>query len=74
MSAKHAKQVVYRYNGVASSDEVEQDFEGELRIPGKGEFMNRKGIPWKVMHVTTEQSMSANGPIPVLRIFLSDIF
>lgn len=33
MSAKDAKQFVYRYNGVQSSEEVEQDLDGEMVVP-----------------------------------------
>jgi hypothetical protein len=74
MSAKDAKQVVYRYNGDPNSEEVEQDIDGVLRIPLKDELVSRNGKPWKVVHVSIEQSLNANGPISVLRLFLTDQF
>lgn len=70
MSTRSPKQFVYRYNGVESSEEVEQDFDGEMEMPVKDKVIHRKGKPWKVVHVLTE--VSTSGAIPVVRVFLAD--
>ena len=72
MPAKDAKQFVYRYNGVQGSEEVELDLDGEITVPQKDQVIARKGKDWKVVHVSTEESLSAKGPIPVVRVFLTD--
>jgi hypothetical protein len=67
---KNAKQVVYRYNGVAASDEVEVDLDGDLSIPEQGQLVNRNGKLWKCAGSITE--LSSTGAIPVVRVFLGD--
>lgn len=70
MASKNAKQLLYRYNGVESSEEVEVDTDGEIPVPAKDSIVMRKGKQWKVVHVITEVA----GPraLPVVRIFLTD--
>jgi len=70
MTSKNAKQVVYRYNGVQSSDEIEFDRYGENPTPIQGSLVNRNGKSWKVVGVMTE--VSSDGSIPIERIFLTD--
>jgi hypothetical protein len=70
MGSKNAKQVVYRYNGIESSDELEVDIDGEIPTPSTGGIVNRKGQVWKAVHIDTQ--VSSDGSIPVVRIFLSD--
>lgn len=70
VSRKNAKQIVYRYNGVESSDEVEADLDGEVPTPRLGDVIKRRGKNWKAVHIITE--LSGAGAIPVLRVFLSD--
>ena len=65
-----ARQIVYRYNGDASSDEVRVDYDGELPTPQTGEIVERKEKKWKVGPVMLESSI--NGAIPILRVFLTD--
>ena len=72
MAANKAKQLVYRYNGVESSDEVEADLDGEMDVPAKDGFLNIKGKVWRVVHVVTE--LSGEGAVPVVRVFLTDQF
>ncbi|MGD0799556.1 MAG: hypothetical protein ABR910_17720 [Acidobacteriaceae bacterium] len=64
------KQVVYRYNGVAASDEVEIDHYGEMLTPNDGQLITRKGKLWKVISVMTQTS--GDGSVPVERVFLMD--
>lgn len=70
MASKNAKQVVYRYNGVESSDEHETDFDGKIPTPATGNIVYRKGKAWKAVHVNTQ--VSSDGSMPVVQIFLSD--
>ena len=72
MSAKDAKQIVYRYNGDEKSEELEVDLDGEVALPQPGEYMVRKGKQWKAVHRIIESSGA--GAIPVIRIFLTDQF
>jgi len=67
----NAKQVVYRYNGDPTSEEVEMDVDGNVPVPNRDTFLLRKGKRWKVVHVT-EESVLSKGAVPVLRIFLTD--
>jgi len=71
MVAKNAKQIVYRYNGMAESDEVKVDLEGETRVPQKDEVLRRKEKSWRVVHVIEENA--PDGRIPVFRVFLQRI-
>jgi len=61
------KQFVYRYNGDAQSEEVEQDFNGDVAIPEKGSLITRKGKTWHVVHVLEEATGTA---VPVVRVFV----
>ncbi len=72
MSIKNAKQLVYRYNGVEASEEVEVDRDGEIAVPAHGDIVMRKGKEWKVVHIITEQTVAGDRAIPVVRIFLTD--
>jgi hypothetical protein len=66
------KQVVYRYNGVESSEEVEVDHNDEIAVPETGQLMTRKGKTWKVVHVIQQETVAGPRAIPILRIFLAD--
>ena len=46
-----AKRIVYRYNGDASTDEVEEDILGDQEVPQKNSIVNRKQGNWKVVQV-----------------------
>ncbi len=66
-----AKQIVYRYNGDTASEEVEQDPQGEIVVPQLNGIIHRHNKPWKVIYVVTESC--ADGRMPVVRIFLTDL-
>jgi hypothetical protein len=70
MNKSKAKQLVYRYNGVESSEEVEVDLDGEIPIPNRGDIVLRNGKNWEAVHVTTQ--ISSDGSMPIVRIFLTD--
>jgi len=72
MASKNAKQLVYRYNGVEASEEVEVDRDGEIAIPKQGDIITRKGKEWKVIHVIIQETVAGEPAIPVVRIFLTD--
>ena len=72
MASKNAKQFVYRYNGVESSEEVELDRDGEIPTPAHGDILTRKGKQWKVIHVITQVAVAGEPAIPVVRVFLTD--
>ncbi|MGO8719979.1 MAG: hypothetical protein ACLQMO_12285 [Acidobacteriaceae bacterium] len=65
-----AKQIVYRYNGDVSSEEVVVDYDGEFPTPQAGDIVERNGKNWKAVQVMIESSNS--GAIPILRAFLTD--
>jgi hypothetical protein len=72
MGTKQAKQIVYRYNGIVSSEEVEQDLDGEVPVPPQNSVIVRSGKNWKVAVINWE--VATDGRIPVLRLFLTDQF
>jgi len=70
---RNARQFVYRYDGNANSDEVVEDFDGEVLVPEKGQVIPRNGKNWRVVEVLTEQTLSNPGAIPVCRVFLTKV-
>jgi hypothetical protein len=71
---KSPKQIVYRYNGDASTDEVEFDADGDQEVPEKHSIIMRKQGRWKVVHVIVEESVSVPKAVPVYRVFLTNQF
>jgi hypothetical protein len=71
VNSPSSKQLVYRYNGDATTDEAELDMHAEISIPEKGSFIERQGRRWKVVHIVVEQLATA---VPVYRVFLIDKF
>lgn len=74
MASKDAKQIVYRYNGVEASEEVELDRDGVIPTPVQGDILTRKGKQWKVIHVITQVTVAGEPALPVVRVFLTDQF
>ena len=70
MGRKDAKQFVYRYNGLESSEEIEVDYDGEVAVPMQNQMVTRKGKAWKAIAIMTQ--VSTDGSIPVVRVFLTD--
>jgi hypothetical protein len=70
MVSKNAKQIVYRYNGVESSEEYEVDLGGDIHIPPNGGLICRKDKYWKV--ISTQIQESNDGSIPIVKVFLVD--
>ena len=72
MTSTKAKRIVYRYNEDAQSDEEEFDLYGEFAVPKHDAMILRHGKLWRTVHVTWE--IQASGEIPIVRVFLSDLF
>lgn len=72
MSARDTKQIVYRYNGDDTSEEIEIDFDGDIVLPQPGEIMIRRDKAWKA--VRREIESTGAGSMPIIRLFLTDKF
>jgi hypothetical protein len=72
MRGGHAKQVVYRYNGHLSSDQIEFDSHGMLAFT-KGDVIWRPGKYWKVESTQFEEVRSDRNPMPSLLVCLVDL-
>ena len=74
MSALDIKQIVYRYNGDAKSDEVVNDLVGEFPRRAKGEIIERNGKQWKVIFINDECTIAGPQQVPIHHVFLTDQF
>jgi hypothetical protein len=63
------KQVIFRYNGDAKSEEIAVDFDSADSIPEKNALISRRGKWWKVIDVH-RTSTGATRELPVYRVFL----
>ena len=68
--SKSMRQFAFYTGGAQSTPEVEMDIDGDRPEPVKDDVIVRGGKQWKVAAVMTESSLSASGPIPVVKIFL----
>jgi hypothetical protein len=67
---KDSRKIVYRYNGDASSDEVEVDFNGDMPVPRAGESVTRNGKQWRTIQVEIESD--GVGMMKVVHLYLTD--
>ena len=72
MGARDTKQIIFRFNGDETSEEIEIDFDGDIVLPQPGELMIRKGKTWKAVQRVIERSGA--GAMPIIRLFLTDKF
>lgn len=72
MSGGNAQQVVYRYNGHLSSDEIQLDPHGDLTFT-KGDIVWRLGKNCEVQSVRMEESKDDRKSIPSLLVCLIDL-
>jgi hypothetical protein len=72
MRGRYAKQVVYRYNGHLSSDQIEFDAHDTLTFT-KGDIIWRPGKYWKVESTQLEEVRGDRTPIPSLLVCFVDI-
>ena len=69
---KSAKQIVYRYNGDPTTEEIDLDMDGDKSVPEQGSFIERKGERWKVFQVNVETSVSEPFQAQIHRVFLTN--
>jgi hypothetical protein len=69
---KHAKQIVFRYNGDPTSEESDLDMDGDKSVPRQGSFIERRGQRWKVVQVNMERSAEEPFAVPIYRVFLTN--
>jgi hypothetical protein len=62
------KQIAYFYNSEFNADDTQVDMDGDIRVPQKGEIIEKHGERWKVEIVMVDHSFS--GALPVHRIYL----
>ncbi len=65
------KQIIYRYNGDAKTEEVEDDFHGDTWHKD-GDRITRNGKKWKVVAINDETTAAGPMMVPVHRVFLKD--
>jgi hypothetical protein len=70
---KGMKQFAFYTGGAQSTPEVEMDIDGDKPEPVKDDVIVRGGKQWKVGAVMTDSSLSASGPIPVVKVFLTPL-
>ena len=67
-----AKQIVFRYNGDPSTEEIDLDMDGDKSVPEQGSFVERKGERWRVAQVNVETNVSEPFEVPIHRVFLTN--
>ena len=67
-----AKQIVFRYNGDPTTEEIDLDMDGDKSVPEQGSFIERRGELWKVTQVNVETSVSEPFQAAVHRVFLTN--
>jgi hypothetical protein len=67
-----AKQIVFRYNGDPTTEEIDLDMDGDKSVPEQGSFVDRKGERWKVVQVNVERSVTEPFEVPIYRVFLTN--
>jgi hypothetical protein len=66
-----AKQIVFRYNGDPTTEDIDLDMDGDKSVPEQGSFVERKGERWNVQ-VNVEMSVAEPFEVPVHRVFLTN--
>jgi hypothetical protein len=69
---KPAKQIVFRYNGDPTTEEIDLDMDGDKSVPEQGSFVERKGERWKVVQVNVETNVSEPFTARIHRVFLTN--
>ena len=69
---KPAKQIVFRYNGDPTTEEIDLDMDGDKPVPEQGSFIERKGERWKVVQVNEEASVTEPFAAHIHRVFLTN--
>lgn len=69
---RSAKQIVFRYNGDPTTEEIDLDMDGDKSVPEQGALVDRKGERWKVVQVNVERSVTEPFEVPIHRVFLTN--
>jgi hypothetical protein len=69
-----AKQIVFRYNGDPTTEEIDLDMDGDKSVPEQDSFVERKGERWKVVQVNVETNVTEPFEVPIHRVFLTNKF
>jgi hypothetical protein len=69
---RSAKQIVFRYNGDPTSEEIDLDMDGDKSVPERGSLIDRRGERWKVVQVNVERSVTEPFEVPIHRVFLTN--
>jgi hypothetical protein len=69
---RHAKQLVFRYNGDPTSEESDLDMDGDKSVPEQGSIIDRRGGRWKVVQVNMETIAEEPFAVPIYRVFLTN--
>jgi hypothetical protein len=69
---RHAKQLVFRYNGDPTSEESDLDMDGDKSVPEQGSIIDRRGERWKVVQVNMETIAEEPFAVPIYRVFLTN--
>jgi len=72
VAVKPAKQIVFRYNGDPTTEEIDLDMDGDKSVPEQGSFIERKGERWKVVQVNVETSVGEPFQAPIHRVSLTN--
>jgi hypothetical protein len=67
-----AKQIVFRYNGDPTTEEIDLDMDGDKSVPDQGSFIQRKWERWKVVQVNEEASVSEPFQAHIHRVSLTN--
>jgi hypothetical protein len=70
MSAKHAKAIVFRYDGDVASEETEFDHNGDVQPYTVGQPVFRNGKRWRVAIVLNQTTVAGPKSLPIHRVFL----
>ena len=66
------KQIVFRYNGDPTTEEIDLDMDGDKSVPEQGSIIERKGERWKVVQINVEKNVTEPFEVPVHRVFLTN--
>jgi hypothetical protein len=69
---RSAKQIVFRYNGDPTTEEIDLDMDGDKSVPEQGSLIDRRGERWKVVQVNVERSVTEPFEVPIHRVFLTN--
>jgi hypothetical protein len=69
---RSAKQIVFRYNGDPTTEEIDLDMDGDKSVPKQGSLIDRRGERWKVVQVNVERSVTEPFEVPIHRVFLTN--